>query len=356
MTHYEYRLEQDLQTIRTMVDRLGTGVEEALQRAVQSLLNQDRTRAYETILRDQILNRQVRDLDRACHSFVARHLPSAGHLRFISSVLRLTIALERIGDYAVTLCREAVQISGSLPGPVVRDLELFSGESQRALHQSLEAFGTLNHELAKGTHAMVAVAAAAYEKAFADLLEEGQAQSVGVRDLFSLLVVINRFGRVCDQAKNICEEAIFAATGQTKKPRHFRILFLEPEASYKALMAVAIGRKAYPEGATFSAGALQGEGLPDASMVEFMDLKGHELSGIPVSEVSDASSFSEFDLVIGLGDLDRRRLPSLPYHLVLLNWPVPGDPSSRQMDNLEEVYRDLAVRLRDLMEILRGSA
>ena len=35
------------------------------------------------------------------HAFVAQHLPSAGHLRFVSSALRLHIGLERIGGITV---------------------------------------------------------------------------------------------------------------------------------------------------------------------------------------------------------------------------------------------------------------
>lgn len=353
MTHYEQRLEQDLQAIRSAVDSLGKGVEEALERAVRALLTRDEKLAYETILRDQILNRKVRDLDRACHHFVARHLPSAGHLRLISSVLRLAIALERIGDYAVTICRESVQMSQLPPAPVVRDLELLAEEARRALGQSLQSFSTLNPELARGTHAMVAVSSAAYDKAFADLLEEGRSAQVKVRDLFSMLVIFNRLGRVCDQAKNICEEAIFAATGQTKEPRHFKILFLEPPGSCVARMAVAIGRKAFPEGASFSAATLEPPAPLDPKVVEFMDLKGHSLSGIEVRRLSETAP-ADFDLLVTLGAVRREDLPAVPYHVVIQSWPVQlggTDPES-----LEQVYRDLAVRLRDLMEVLRGSA
>ena len=56
----------------------------------RALLTLDRDLAYATVLGDKPINREIRELDRLCHAFVARHLPSAGHLRFVSSVLRLT--------------------------------------------------------------------------------------------------------------------------------------------------------------------------------------------------------------------------------------------------------------------------
>ena len=70
---------------------------------MHALLTRDRELAAEVILGDLPINREVRAIDALCHAFVARHLPSAGHLRFVSSVLRLNVELERIGDYAVTI-------------------------------------------------------------------------------------------------------------------------------------------------------------------------------------------------------------------------------------------------------------
>ena len=72
----------------------------------------------EVVLGDLVVNRRVRKLDSKCHAFVARHLPSAGHLRFVSSVLRLSIALERVGDYAVIIARELAQLESPPPQQV----------------------------------------------------------------------------------------------------------------------------------------------------------------------------------------------------------------------------------------------
>ena len=111
MTHYEERLEEDLAHLREGVVAVGEKVQHAMEHAVRALLQGDRELAYATVLGDLPINRDVRALDRQCHVFVARHLPSSGHLRFVSSVMRLNVALERIGDYAVAISREAVQLT-----------------------------------------------------------------------------------------------------------------------------------------------------------------------------------------------------------------------------------------------------
>jgi len=94
---YEERLQRDLNKIRTSVAEVSEKVEHALRQAIKALLTRDRQLANETILGDLPINRAIRHIDRLCHFFVARHLPSAGHLRFVSAVLRMNIAIERLG-------------------------------------------------------------------------------------------------------------------------------------------------------------------------------------------------------------------------------------------------------------------
>ncbi|MEC7584220.1 MAG: PhoU domain-containing protein, partial [Planctomycetota bacterium] len=86
--HYEERLQQDLTQIESLVAQVGVKIEEAITNAVRALLTLDRSMAGSVIVGDYLVNRQTRELDRLCHAFVARHLPSAGHLRYVSSVLR----------------------------------------------------------------------------------------------------------------------------------------------------------------------------------------------------------------------------------------------------------------------------
>ena len=81
MSHYEERLQEDLDRLHTTVQTLGDTVGTAMRNAVRALLENDVELANEVIIGDLAINRSSRDLDRSCHAFVARHLPSAGHLR-----------------------------------------------------------------------------------------------------------------------------------------------------------------------------------------------------------------------------------------------------------------------------------
>ena len=168
MSHYEARLERDLDRIAEDLAAIATQVQEALKNAVHALLSDSREQAYATVLGDLPINRAVRSLDRFCHSFIAVHLPSAGHLRWIASTMRIGIYLERIGDYAVTICREAVQLPRPPDGILAREVELMAKESGQMLNQAILAFAEQNAAAAKATMTM----AEQVERAFGTVFEE----------------------------------------------------------------------------------------------------------------------------------------------------------------------------------------
>ena len=196
MTHYEERLEKDLATIRKRVKAMATRIETALSNSVHAVITGDRETANSTILGDLPINRETREIDGLCHVFVARHLPSAGHLRFVSSVLRLNVELERIGDYAVAIAREAVQLSSPPPASVQRDIDLIGDQVKGIFTQAMKAYNEGNAELARGTKGMAAQVERTFQNVFSDLLEEGEKKTRPIQDLFALLLIINRLGRV----------------------------------------------------------------------------------------------------------------------------------------------------------------
>lgn len=359
MSHFEERLENDLNEIRRLIQTTGEHVEQAIEHSVRAILTGDHDLAYQTILKDQIVNREIKRLDWLCHAFVARHLPSAGHLRFVSSVLRINVALERIGDYAVTICRETVRIAKPLPETITRDLDMLVDESHVTLRQSLQAFDEMNADLARGTGEMASHLGRMFDKVFADLVEVGEKQERSVRDLFSLLVIFNRLSRVCDQAKNICEETIFVATGESAQKKPYRILFIDRLNRCQSQMAAAIGRKAFSRNAQFfSMGWEPADSVSD-SFVEFMEQNGHPVRGLKTQKLSPRPEFlNDYQVIVCLEGNACDRLPTIPYHLVVLNWDVPSEPvdgtSPETMETYEAMYRELASRLGSLMETLTG--
>jgi phosphate transport system protein len=338
---------------------IGRRIEKALERAVHAVLTHNRALAVQVILGDLPINREVRAIDALCHGFVARHLPSAGHLRFVSSVLRLDVELERVGDYAVAIAREVQQLSTPPPATLLRDIDLIADQSKLILKQALRAFNERNAEMARGTKAMGKQIESTFQKVFADLLEEGATGKRPLKDIFAALVVINRLGRVGAQAKNLCEETIFAVTGETKAPKVYRILFVDEKNDGYSQMAEAYARKVFPESGRYASAGWRPAGSLDPACARFLDENGFAVEALaptlldqPVEELGD------YHVIVNLEHGREAPLASIPFHTVLLDWdvgPAPVGLDRQRADALiEEAHKEISTRIRDLMELLRG--
>jgi phosphate transport system protein len=360
MSHYEERLEHDLGNIRGRVRELAERVDLALADAIKALLTGNQDLANETILGDLVVNRRVRKLDGKCHAFVARHLPSAGHLRFVSSVMRLSVALERIGDYAVVIARELGQLESEPPEKLVASIEIAGDQTRHMLRQAAQAFDEGNAELARGTLELGHAIYVGLRGVFRGLLAEGEAGSRSINDLFALGGAINRLSRVADQAENICEETIFAATGEMTKKRLSSVLFVAERDDAFTQLAVAYSRKAFSERNRF-----ESAGWSEASEIEprcrlFMEARGLDSGRLKPSTLDELGpEILEFDIIVSLqGRPGRQIAHDLPFRTVVLDWDVGVPPNDLDQDRAEAALEGAFGRIRDevgrLMEMMRG--
>lgn len=359
MTHYEKRLEEDLTEIRARTARIAQSVQAALKESVHALLAGDTERAYGVVLGDHSINRAVRANDRRCHAFVARHLPSAGHLRFISSTLRLNVELERIGDYAVAIARESVQLSEPPTSAIARDIEMIAERTHRVLGEALRAFLEGNAELARATKRSAYEVENIYENVFNDLLSEGEQGNRPLKDLFAMLVVYNRIGRVADQAKNICEDTIFAATGETKQPKVYKVLFVDVHNDCTSQIAEAIAKKAFPHSGEYDSAAWDPADKLSPVLLGFMERKGHALPGAVASSMATTvHELNDYHVIVSLNGDVSEHISERPFATIFLRWNVgecPPDLDAPGAEKrLDDTYRELAGRIEDLMVELRG--
>ena len=354
MSHYEERLERDLNRIRAEVSKLAQLVEVAVRNSVHALLTGNEAVASATILADGHINRAMRHIDSLCHSFVAVHLPSAGHLRLVSSVLRTNILLERIGDYAVTICREASQLSAIPQASIARGVEVLANDVKHMLHQAVVAFETGNAELARGTMAMAGQAQDTFIALFDDLLD-GEA-SCSLRDRFAIFVVLHRLERMSDQAKNLCEETVFAVTGEAKVAKVYRILFLDEDNCGLSLMAEGIAKKNFSDSGDYSSAGRTAGNEANVAMRDFMASRGVDLGDVVPGRLDlTPAELAEFHVIISLQGPVKSYVEAIPFHTVGLSWDV-GEPCAAPGSDVacEESHRKLAVLIRDLMVELRG--
>ena len=359
MSRYEARLQRDLDEIHDMVVSMFDRVEQSVANAIDVVFSGNEELAYRTILGDEGINRLVRRIDQKCHAFIALHLPSAGHLRRISSTIRVNLQAERIGDYAVTMSREAVQLSSRPTGPVARELEMVATDSRRMLHQAIQAFTDANGEMARATMHMADNAEHTMDLVYADLVSGEQPPTI--KDLVAVFAIYNMLKRVWDQAKNICEETVFAVLGETKPAKSHKLLFVDEDNSCLSQMAAAIATKSFPERVRFESAGRNPADSVNAEMVSFMESRGFDLTRArPRRLDSNPEKLAQYFVIVSLQGPVKAYIPDVPFHTSALTWDVgsEADGPSRAPDQrwFEDIYREIGIQVRDLMDVLLGEA
>jgi len=350
LKHHETRLQADLSAIREEVGSLADGVRMAVDEAIRGLLDANPDRMYQVMLQDHRFNRQSRKTDADCHAFVARHLPAAGHLRFVSSVLRLSIALERIGDYAVTISRVGVHLDQPLPQSVKDDIRTLADQAIRMLELSTRAFLKGDAALARDTKKMAKRVDKTHDRIFSSLVSAGSEHTL--LDVIRIETIFDKLERVSDQAKNICEEAVFATTGETKQPKVYRVLFVDADDGFMAPLAAALARRAYPGSGEYGSTGLAAAERQDKALATIADqLQLDVADTLPTTFNEDEVQSKAHHVLVAL-NIDVAQLPRVPFHTILLDWQLP-DPRAESGETREQVS-ELNGRIATLMETLRG--
>ena len=137
--HTDRKYEEQLAHLRQLILEMGGLVERQIGDATASLASADRALAEQTIERDHQVNRYDVDIDEECLRLLALHQPAARDLRLITTSLKITTDLERIGDMAVNISERAIDLCDK-PAALQLDLPRMADTVRKMLRESLDAF------------------------------------------------------------------------------------------------------------------------------------------------------------------------------------------------------------------------
>ena len=86
------------------------------------------------------MNRIDNDNDEQCIRLLALHQPTASDLRFITTGLKITTDLERIGDNAVNICERTLELNEEPQLKPYIDLPRMAEIAQTMVKDALDAF------------------------------------------------------------------------------------------------------------------------------------------------------------------------------------------------------------------------
>ncbi|HTS62714.1 MAG TPA: phosphate signaling complex protein PhoU [Candidatus Acidoferrales bacterium] len=360
-SHLEAVLQHDIDLIRAKLLEMLTLDEQALTRACYAFLKRDRQLAYSVILRDQDVDALDTMVDRLCLEFILRHQPVGANLRFVYSASKIVNMLERVGDYAESIARQVLLISAlnyEVPADKFKEI---ANLAIPMLHNAVHAFVDRNENLARTTMASeprVNQIRDILTSDLADLREQGR---LPTEALTPLITVARRFERVSDQATNICEQALYFATGESLRhmPREgFRVLFVDQSNGCLSRIAEAVAASLGAPRFTFdSAGIVAGAVEPHT--IRFLAGKGIDVSQKPSKSIEQVQNVGQLEVVVALSKEAEKAFPLKPSKTLGLLWAVRDPSEARGMPEeieaeYERAYAQLGNHVRDLVQAILG--
>jgi phosphate transport system protein len=220
--HTDKRYEEQLKKLREEILYMGGLVEDQIQKAVKSLVDRDSELAAVIIERDHEVNRLDVEIDELCIKLLALHQPAGRDLRFITTGLKITTDLERIGDMAVNICERALELNQEPQLKPYIDIPRMARIAQRMIRESLDAFVREDTELAlkvcRNDDEVDQLNAQIFRETLTFMLENAQTISRATK----ISSVSKYLERIADHATNIAEMVIFMVKG--KSIRHVKVL------------------------------------------------------------------------------------------------------------------------------------
>jgi len=222
--HTDRTYEADLAHLRTVVLEMGGLVEDQIVQAVRALTERDPALARQTIDRDHTVNRIDVEIDELCIKLLALHQPAARDLRLITTALKITTDLERIGDMASHIAERALELADEAPVKAYVDLPRMGDLARDMVHKSLDAFVVEDPALALEVCQADDTIDKLHEQLFRELLSFMVEDPSTITRAMRLLFVSKNLERIGDHATNIAEMVIFLVRGQSirhmdKRPR-----------------------------------------------------------------------------------------------------------------------------------------
>ena len=192
-----------LENARLDVVRLGALASDALYSAVAALEERDVDLAARVIAGDDEIDALRRQIESECIQLMWKQQPLAGELRQVAAMLQINVDLERIGDYAVDISKNAVKLVDAPIRPAHVEMGRMGHEARQMVVDAMRAFSERSTELADAVIARDDHVDELYHRGIEKLQQEMQEDPAVVRAGTLLLFSLAVLERVGDRAQNV---------------------------------------------------------------------------------------------------------------------------------------------------------
>ncbi len=209
-------LWREIEDLKKNIMSLAMSVESMLKEATKAIETRDSELAQEIIHKDNEIDRREVEIEEDCLKMFALYQPVANDLRLIVGMLKINNDLERMGDMAVNLSKNAIFMS-EYPKPELNPhftFEEISSKSLEMVRMSLDAMFNQDEKLAAEVCKMDDQLDDMVRSMISYLKNEMTKSPTYIGVLLRYINIFRYFERIGDLATNIAEDTIYMVNGK----------------------------------------------------------------------------------------------------------------------------------------------
>lgn len=213
--HISQQYNIELETIRTHLSEMGGMAQRQVNDAIQALIDADVDRAEQVVRADSKVNTMEMTIDEECVRILARRQPAASDLRLVIAVTKAITDLERIGDEATKIARQAIAMNkdGLAPRGYI-EVRHIGGHVSRMLQDALDAFARLDMQLALTVVQTDRQVDMEYSTAMRELVTFMIEDPRSITRVLNIMWSLRALERIGDHARNLAQYVIYLVNGE----------------------------------------------------------------------------------------------------------------------------------------------
>ena len=213
------KFHREIENLKERLLHMAALAEAALDRSITALMSRDPNLAREVLRGDKAINDLEEEIDTACVGIIALHQPVAVDLRQVMAVDHLIVELERLGDLAVNVAEEVLNLEQLPKAELHRDLPRMTEIVQHMIRDSLRAFlskdASLAREVCQRDSEVDCLDRALIQELLVYMGQSREAVALGL----SQITVVRNLERAGDHATNIAEQVVYMVEGESIRHR-----------------------------------------------------------------------------------------------------------------------------------------
>ncbi len=205
--------DQQLSQLSSWLIRMGSMVDESLEKAIRSLVERDSALAMEVIQGDSEINKLRYRIEEQSYLLMATQQPMARDLRQIASAISIATNMERMGDHATGIAVLSRRLNKEPALKPLVDIPRMAELARAMLRSALDAYLHSDAALARQVARDDEQINALNEQVLRELLTYMVEGPRSIRRGTYLIWVSHNLERWGDRTKNICERVVYVATG-----------------------------------------------------------------------------------------------------------------------------------------------